>query len=337
MQAAALTRYWGLEQLDKTGRSTPLLGGLLCGGFTLLAYLGWIVNGDIPPDSLLNKFYSPSQMFTIVMLNGFLIGMFLMIAISLGRSIQANTEASLGTIAELTRPFLKPNKFNLVVVLVVTVIELVIFGVLNWYTLGFNTLKVQEVIDLGGIGVLTQYGTQPMIAIASGISCSILLSTTRYLTQIAKTCDIRLNELAAYSCLATPLTYLLVVYSILASIAIFLVVLIPNEDVASMFMMLLAAITILALALALWLSLPVFEFRRRLVETKNKEKAQLLSQIATLAIGETTRSNLLTEVMYLDQLPDSPIGSNMQRIVVFGLLPPITWVMAAAVENLMFS
>ena len=30
------------------------------------------------------------------------------------------------------------------------------------------------------------------------------------------------------------------------------------------------------------------------------------------------------------------VGGLMQRIVLFGLLPPITWVMAAAVENLLF-
>ena len=31
-----------------------------------------------------------------------------------------------------------------------------------------------------------------------------------------------------------------------------------------------------------------------------------------------------------------PLGGYVQRIVLFGLLPPITWVMAAAVENLLF-
>ncbi|MEE2892176.1 MAG: hypothetical protein VX766_08560 [Pseudomonadota bacterium] len=44
----------------------------------------------------------------------------------------------------------------------------------------------------------------------------------------------------------------------------------------------------------------------------------------------------MSYLLWLDALPTWPLGGYVQRIVLFGLLPPITWVMAAAVENLLF-
>jgi hypothetical protein len=49
----------------------------------------------------------------------------------------------------------------------------------------------------------------------------------------------------------------------------------------------------------------------------------------------TTAADLLTHRMFLDSLWEWPIASHMQKLILFGLLPPLTWVVAAMIENTM--
>ena len=50
----------------------------------------------------------------------------------------------------------------------------------------------------------------------------------------------------------------------------------------------------------------------------------------------TSKSDLLIQQMYVESRWDWPVGMHVQRVVLFGLLPPFTWVMAAFVENVIF-
>jgi hypothetical protein len=45
---------------------------------------------------------------------------------------------------------------------------------------------------------------------------------------------------------------------------------------------------------------------------------------------------LLTYRMFLDSLWDWPIASHVQKLILYGLLPPLTWVVAAMIENAMY-
>ncbi|MFT4712335.1 MAG: hypothetical protein ACJAVI_003600 [Candidatus Azotimanducaceae bacterium] len=50
----------------------------------------------------------------------------------------------------------------------------------------------------------------------------------------------------------------------------------------------------------------------------------------------TTAADLLTHQMLLNFLWDWPIASHVQKLVLFGLLPPLAWVLAAMIENAMY-
>jgi hypothetical protein len=47
----------------------------------------------------------------------------------------------------------------------------------------------------------------------------------------------------------------------------------------------------------------------------------------------TTAADLLTHQMFLESRWEWPIASHVQKLVLFGLLPPTTWMLAAMIEN----
>ena len=46
--------------------------------------------------------------------------------------------------------------------------------------------------------------------------------------------------------------------------------------------------------------------------------------------------DLLTQQMFVESRWEWPIAPHVQKLLFFGMLPPLTWIMAAVVENLMF-
>ena len=53
-------------------------------------------------------------------------------------------------------------------------------------------------------------------------------------------------------------------------------------------------------------------------------------------LAAADQERLMVKQMYLESRWEWPLASNIQKIIVFGLLPPAAWVMAAVVENLLF-
>jgi len=50
----------------------------------------------------------------------------------------------------------------------------------------------------------------------------------------------------------------------------------------------------------------------------------------------TTAADLLTHRMFFDSLWERPIASHVQKLILFGLLSPLTWIVAAMIENAMY-
>ena len=82
--------------------------------------------------------------------------------------------------------------------------------------------------------------------------------------------------------------------------------------------------------------------RNRIKEEKEKElgivfqalegdeeaikSARIQSRITQLSIAD-----LLTQRMFIESLWEWPIASHVQKLILFGFLPPITWVLAATI------
>jgi len=84
----------------------------------------------------------------------------------------------------------------------------------------------------------------------------------------------------------------------------------------------------------------VFHFRNRVQAFKQAGLAELRTALAALDASAPAdaakRATLLTDYMFVESRREWPIAPQVQWVFLFGLLPPATWVMAAALENLLF-
>jgi len=57
---------------------------------------------------------------------------------------------------------------------------------------------------------------------------------------------------------------------------------------------------------------------------------------AKTPVERISESDLLTRQMFIESRWEWPIAAHVQQLILFGLLPPMTWVLAAVVENLLY-
>ena len=50
----------------------------------------------------------------------------------------------------------------------------------------------------------------------------------------------------------------------------------------------------------------------------------------------TLTPDLLTHQMFVESRWEWPIASHLQKLILFGLLPPLTWVLAATIEYALY-
>ena len=98
-----------------------------------------------------------------------------------------------------------------------------------------------------------------------------------------------------------------------------------------------AGAAVLGVPLTLAFLRPILVLQGRFQAEKQTQLTAIQSEL-NQAIGQDADKvpTLLTRQMYIESRPTWPIAANVQRLVLFGLLPPLTWVMAAIVENLLY-
>ena len=153
-----------------------------------------------------------------------------------------------------------------------------------------------------------------------------------------------LRRLDAYSCFALPPLYLIAALSIALGAGTATVVFFEGTgEIATGYLMRTTLMFVIALPLSL---LPMWEIHRSILALRDAERERVIQALDGDTEGlvgsavdrrpDGGRSEWISALLWLDALPTWPLGGYVQRIVLFGLLPPITWVMAAAVENLLF-
>jgi hypothetical protein len=61
---------------------------------------------------------------------------------------------------------------------------------------------------------------------------------------------------------------------------------------------------------------------------------EAVKEIVIRGLGtQTTTAELLTHQMSLESRWDWPIENHVQKLILFGLLTPFTWMLAAMIEN----
>ena len=187
----------------------------------------------------------------------------------------------------------------------------------------------------------------PIVGLVLGVGMAIVLNQIVSLTHAAGLVRIDLLRLNTYAAIADPTVRLfLYMIPILSALPLLMVSIEDPVEVANVTMIALVFLFFVGLVLLAY-AYPVWLLRNRIREVKETElelitralqgDAEALASISLHTLERpTTATDLLTQRMFIDSLWEWPIASHVQKIILFGLLPPITWVLASMIENAMY-
>lgn len=332
METMGVNGIWGLERLERTGISSARCGLILIG---VLVAFNYVLLG-------LTSGFGGALVF------GSIEGLGLLAALALSRATQADLERFLpsddGVSASIH--LLKPTKRSL---LVWFFLALTGFWTTTAYALaslsGVEFTEFHQEWVLGGPGQMVfWYAAGPFYSLCLAVMLAVVVTQARALSHAVRRIDIDILRLDRYPHLANPL--IRIVSFLLILLSIFPVLSVMTEDrgadrIALVSMPLLAffALTLTALyAYPIWLlkgrirGAKEGELRRVLTALGGDDGAMAESRIRDRASGLTI-SELLDYRTFIESLWDWPVAPHIQRVVLFGLLPPLTWVLAGMVEN----
>jgi len=163
--------------------------------------------------------------------------------------------------------------------------------------------------------------------------------------EIARTIRIDLVDLQFYSSISDPFVRLVMLLAVLLSATGLAGVLAP--EINDLTIALAILITLLFVPTILLYIAPVWSLRNRIRDAKT-EQLELISRslkgdreayarvLEIESSSDISKIELLTRQMFVESRWEWPIASHIQRLVLFGLLPPITWILAAIIENLLY-
>ena len=184
--------------------------------------------------------------------------------------------------------------------------------------------------------------------LAGGVLFSILITQTLSLKKAARQMKVDLLRLSHYSAIANPIVRGILL--LLAGFSLFPpLILFADDPTLSTAMAFVALVSILGLVFPIFLlyAYPILILRNRIRDEKQRELNIVFQSLqgndeAIKAISIQGRgvpistSDLLTHQMFLESRWEWPIASHVQKLILFGLLPPLTWVLAATIENALY-
>jgi len=351
METIGLKGIWGLEQLDRTGIATWKLGVLLMGGGTLVGAMLIPTLGEVNPASVLASRFGPQQIYAILVGPLFAIGLYLFFSLFMAR----NTEADLRLLSVFDDAvgenikLLKQGRFTLIICTLIGIIfypsMLWVIDVVVW---DWTFVERFSVLHSSGLALnVANYLIFPILGLSAGITLSIFVTQSKCLVHTARNIEVDLVLLSQYSKIANPLIRL--VLFVLAGMSLVPPLILFLDDAAFTKGTIIGVLTIsfISILLLLMYAYPILILRNRIKEEKQKElDAVLLSlqgdkdaiqKISIQGHGmPMTTTDLLTHQMFVESRWEWPIASHVQRLILFGLLTPISWVLAATLENVLY-
>ena len=331
METMGVRGIWGLEQLERTGISTLRCGLILIGVSMAVSYL----TAGIELGVLYALFFGSASSAS------------LWAALALSRATQADVERFLpfddGVQASIH--LLQPPRRLLLVFFLFSL-------AFSWaipasVVMGIDGLQLTEFLQLTVAEPETiafWYINLPFVALTSAILVAVIVGHARALSHAARHLDIDVLRLDQYPHLANPLlrilSYVLIVGSLYLAFSVMI-------DEPGFYRILLIGLPFGAVSVLIILALyayPVWLLKGRIHEAKQRELrcvlgalsgddgAMIESRLRDRASGLTI-SELLDYRSFIESLWDWPVAPHIQRVFFFGMLPPLTWVLAGMVEN----
>lgn len=350
MATVGLKGIWGLEQLDKTGIATWKLGLILMGVAAPVCYvlstlmIGMESNpiiGPLPQDVI------TGWTFAMVFIGPTLVIFFL----ALARAIEVDLKilASFDDAIDASIERLRPKRALSFICLTI--------GLLYGFLLNpalHSIISQQDTLveafttyAAGGPHVIQGFILMPINGLIQGMGFIVIVSQIVSLIHAARHIKIDFLQLNDYAAIANPgVRMFLCAIPFLGLMP--LLMLYGDDAVNTAFLMQMSLVVVFTMvAMVLPYVYPVWILRNRIRDKKIAEMDQItlalrgdkeaVKTIVIQGLGTpTTTADLLTHQMFLESRWDWPIASHVQKLVLFGLLPPLAWVLAAMIENAMY-
>jgi hypothetical protein len=351
MAAVGLKGIWGLEQLDKTGIATWKLGLMLMGSGVLLGTFLSVVLGDVNPASVLASTITPTLTIAGFLIIPALTAATLWLILMTSRTIEADLlllpltdDASLATMKQL-----RPRKKTLFTQAIV--FSLLITTVMPGVTVSSVEVSISEAFGAtytSGLALsILFYLLVPIMGLVVGVSDAFSRAQQKSLQYAARHIEIDLLRLDDYSVIANPAVRLALFSIAVLSVYPLFALFSGSEETGRIIWPAAIPPLLLCVGGTLGYGYPVLILRNRIRDMKKLEldkvycclqgDKEAISTIRIQGLGApTTTADLLIHQMFLNSLWEWPIASHVQKLLLFGLLPPFTWVLAAGIENLLY-
>jgi len=352
MATVGLKGLWGLEQLDKTGIATWKLGLILISVAVVISYASTQLMSGMAPNPVFEPFVGPiPRRILAVMTFGvafILVGAIFFI-LALARTIESDLEvlASFDRTVETSINKLTPGRgvrntcFVLGLFYGTSILPVA-------YSSGSRlNLTVSEALmgaAGGGPDSIFFFIIMPVCGLVTGWMFAVMISQVISLVHAARHIKIDFLQLNDYANIANPGVRLFLYLIPFLSAFPLLGLLVDDPSTSAVIMKFFLGLLAFAGVLLLPFVYPVWILRNRIRDKKLEEMAQVTSalrgnrEVAKTVIIQgletpNTITDLLTHQMFLESRWEWPIASHYQKLILFGLLPPISWILAAMIEN----
>ena len=349
MATVGLKGIWGLEQLDRTGIATWKLGVMLIGASTTLAILVRPILRDVNTDSIVFESL-PTDLYLV---SGFILVAFIGVCAFLTVALNRTTEDDMRTLIPLASSIstelerLRPSRPLL---LAVTGIFALLTPMLMFSaSASAANMSVGELASrinsAGRAATLFWYVILPFFGIALGPLIITLVIQPLVLTRVASHLSIDFLRLTHYQVIANPLIRFVIAMLLVMSVLPLITLWFDNPIMtATVFLIGVSCVVLVGLFVLLYFY-PVLVLRNRVRKEKEKELKVVFQSLASnsansgslkLSTTPQHKSDLLTLLMFVESRWEWPIASHVTKLVLWGLLVPLTWVMSAAIENVLY-
>jgi hypothetical protein len=350
MATVGLKGIWGMEQLDKTGIATWKLGLILMGVAAPVCYVLSTLMIGMEPNTIigpLSQDVITGWTFAMVFIGPTLVIFFL----ALARAIEVDLKilASFDDAIDASIERLRPKRALRCICLTI--------GLLYGFLLNpalHSIISQQDTLveafttyAAGGPHVIQGFILMPINGLIQGMCFIVIVSQVVSLIHAARHIKIDFLQLNDYAAIANPGVRMFL-YNIPFLGLMPLLMLYGDDAVNTAFLMRMSLVMVFTtVVMVLPYVYPVWILRNRIRDKKIAEMEQIalalrgdkeaVKTIVIQGLGTpTTTADLLTHQMFLESRWDWPIASHVQKLVLFGLLPPLAWVLAAMIENAMY-
>ncbi len=225
----------------------------------------------------------------------------------------------------------------------------ILFVVVNYAlassVLGLETLDLGVVLNSGNAAILRVFVLDPINAACGGLAIASTYRLQQYLVLVARTISVDILKVEAYHPITLPPA---MVFAFTSSfVAIVGAVLFALDYGISEVYLKGAMIGLFAIGaiFALMLFHPVLILRNRIAKMIGVERELLVKAIrgdsavlenSNIVDRRANSTELASWLALLNTLSEWPVSEAIKRLLLFGVLPPLAWTLAAVIENTLY-